>query len=237
MKYTRSPACKAKLVDNGKGQILTKENCKIQVPYRYSERGLGEVGVETRIYGCFPVIFENGEYTLCNVTAVMSINPFKTSVVEIDEVEYHQFEFRAGDVVIKNTEVVRDDLLMYNIFDEFIFKGKIPWYMGYEDVGKLFDTAKSHAGSDVAGNYEVIELIASMVTRSKDDRSKYIRSVAKSYADIVNSKIDFVPLSSIFYSVNSTVNKIAGSYFSDGVVSALVTPTTKVDKIESILRA
>jgi hypothetical protein len=158
-------------------------------------------------------------------------------VVEIDEVEYHQFEFRAGDVVIKNTEVVRDDLLMYNIFDEFIFKGKIPWYMDYEDVGKLFDTAKSHGGSDVAGNYEVIELIASMVTRSKDDRSKYIRSVAKSYADTVSSKIDFVPLSSIFYSVNSTVNKIAGSYFSDGVVSALVTPTTKVDKIESILRA
>jgi hypothetical protein len=237
MKYTRSPACKAKLVDNGKGQILTKENCKIQVPYRYSERGLGEVGVETRIYGCFPVIFENGEYTLCNVTAVMFINPFKTSVVEIDEVEYHQFEFRAGDVVIKNTEVVRDDLLMYNIFDEFIFKGKIPWYMGYEDVGKLFDTAKSHGGSDVAGNYEVIELIASMVTRSKNDRSKYIRSVTKSYADTVSSNIDFVPLSSIFYSVNSTVNKIAGSYFSDGVVSALVTPTTKVDKIESILRA
>jgi len=126
---------------------------------------------------------------------------------------------------------------MYNIFDEFIFKGKIPWYMGYEDVGKLFDTADSHAGSAVASNYEVIELIASMVTRSKDDRTKYIRSVAKTDEDFNDSKISYVPLSSIFYSVNSTVNKIAGSYFSDGVVSALVTPTTKVDKIESILRA
>jgi hypothetical protein len=237
MKYTRSAACISKLVDNGKGQILTKENCKIQIPYRFSSRGLGEVGVDTRIYGCFPIIFEDGKYTLCNVTAVLEINPFKTSVVLIDEVEYHQFEFKAGDVVVKNTEVVRDDLLMYNIFDEFIFKGKIPWYVGYDDLGKVFDTASSHAGSDVAANYEVIELIASMVTRSKEDRSKYIRSVAESYNDVADSKIDYVPLSSIFYSVNSTVNKIAGSYFSDGVISALVTPTTKVDKIENILRA
>jgi hypothetical protein len=237
MKYTRSSACKVNLVDNGKGQILTKQNCKIQVPFRYSTRGLGEVSVDTRIYGCFPVIFENGQYTLCNVTSVIEINPFKTSVVLIDEVEYHQFEFRAGDVVIKNTEVVRDDLLMYNIFDEFIFKGKIPWYMGYDDLGKLFDTAASHAGSNVGDNYEVIELIASMVTRSKEDRSKYIRSVAETYADVSDGKIDYVPLSSVFYSVNSTVNKIAGSYFTDGVVSALVVPTAKVDKIESILRA
>ena len=98
MKYTRSAACITKLVDNGKGQILTKENCKIQIPYRFSSRGLGEVGVDTRIYGCFPIIFEDGKYTLCNVTAVLEINPFKTSVVLIDEVEYHQFEFKAGDV-------------------------------------------------------------------------------------------------------------------------------------------
>jgi hypothetical protein len=237
MKFTRNSACKSKLVDNGKGQILTKENCKIQVPFRYSTRNLGEVGMTTRVYGCFPVIFENGEYTLCNVTSVMELNPFKTSVIQIDEIEYHLFEFKAGDVVIKNTSVVKDDLLIYNIFDEFIFKGKLPWYLGYEDLGKIFDTAELNAGSNVAANYEVIELIASMVTRTANDRTRYIRTVAESYADTADSKIEYVPLSSVFYSVNSTVNKIAGSYFNDGVISALVTPTTKVDKIETILRA
>jgi hypothetical protein len=166
----------------------------------------------------------------------MELNPFKTSIVLVDEIEYHLFEFNAGDVVVKNTTVVRDDLLMYNIFDELIFKGKIPWYVGYKDLGKLFDTAQANAGSSVGSSYEVIELIASMVTRDTNDRSKYIRFVAQSYADITSDKIDYVPLSSIFYSVNSTVNKVAGSYFTDGVVSALVTPTTKVDSIEKILR-
>jgi hypothetical protein len=237
MKYTRNAACKVKLVDNGKGQIITKENCKIQVPFRYSTRGLGEVGLSTRTYGCFPVIFENNQYTLCNVATVMELNPFKTSVILIDEVEYHQFEFRAGDVVIKNTEAIRDDLLMYPIFDEFIFKGKIPWYMGYEDLGMIFDTADVNAGSKVGSNYEVIELIASIVTRTAGDRTKYARTVAESYADTADNKIEYVALSSVFYSVNSTVNKIAGSYFNDGVISALVTPTTKADKIETILRA
>ena len=236
-RYLRnSVAVKNQLVETD-NQILTKGICKIQIPTRFADVGLAQVGVSTFIYGLFPIILETGEYTICNVNALMEISPFKTTIVNISEVSYYEFTFEEGSVVIKSTDLVRRDTLMYNVIDEIIFKGKVPWYVEYEDLGKLFDTAKKFGNSNVGQNLEVIEFIASMVTRPKQDRVKYLRSTISSYEDTVLDKIDFVPLKSVFYSVNSTLNKLSGSYFSDGVISALVNKTSNVDKIESIIRA
>jgi hypothetical protein len=237
-KYVRNAqAVLPKLVVNEGGQVITKANCKIQVPVRFSEIGLGQIGIDTFAYGLFPIIMEDGNYALMNVTALVELDPFKLEIIEIDDVQYHEFSFEAGQVVIKTTNLLQKETLMYNILDELIFKGKIPWYVAYEDLGKIFDSAKKHAKSNVGNIPETIEFIAAMVCRSKEDRTKYIRTVANTYKDTSLSQISYVPLKSVFYAVNSTVNKLTGSYFSDGIVSALVNPTTKVEKIESILRA
>ncbi len=225
------------LVTTPTGQVLTKVPCKIQIPVRYTTRGLGNVGSTNYAYGLFPIILETGEYTVLNVCAYVELEPYKTIQISIGEVDYYELYFEANSVIIKTTDIVKRSDIMFNVFDEFIFKGKLPWYAEYEDICKIFDTAKSHADSKVASNPEVIELIASMITRSKEDRTVYIRSVANSLSDVTLDKIDFVPLNSIFYSVNSTLNKIAGSYFDDGVRSALVSETTGVSRVESILRA
>jgi hypothetical protein len=237
--YKRNPeAVKKQLVENASGEILTKVNCKIQIPKRFVDRGLGEAGITTFSYGCFPIILvDTNEYSLLNINALIELNPSKTTPLEIDEEEYIEFYFDANTVVIKSTTLVRRDTMMFNVFDEFVFKGKIPWYVDYTDLGKLFDTADIFAGSNVGKNPEVIEFIASMITRPKSDFTKYLRATAKSYADTESDKIGYVPLSSVYYSVNSTVNKIAGAYFQEGVVSALVTPSKEVQKIEKILRA
>ena len=224
------------LVENSAGQVLTKKNCKIQIPVRFAEIGLGEIGINTYSYGFFPIIFDTNEYAVINACAMIALNPYKLTTVTIEDTDYYEFYFDAGQVVIKTTDLIKKETLMYNVFDEFIFKGKLPWYAEYEDVGKLFDTAFYHAGSKVAQNLEVIEFVASMISRSKNDRTKYLRTVAQSYADTKLGDVDFVPLKSVFYSVNSTLNKIAGSYFNDGVTSALVQPSEKVEKIETIIR-
>jgi hypothetical protein len=168
---------------------------------------------------------------------MIEIMPARTTIVSIDEVEYHEFSFDAKSVVIKTTTVVRRDALIFNIIDELVFKGKVPWYVEYADLGHMFDTAKSHGNSNVGQNLEVIEFIASLITRPVSDRTKYLRTTAKSYGDAAPSKVDYVPLKSVFYSVNSTLNKLSGSYFGDGIASALVNPTDRVDTIETILRS
>lgn len=238
MKLVRDPAAVlAQLKTTAAGQVITRSSCKIQVPARYIDIGLGQIGTETYILGCFALILDSGQYTVCNIAAIVELEPFKTVTTKIEEVLYYEFYFEPGQVVIKTTDVLRRSALMYNIFDEFMFKGKIPWYLEYEDVGKLFDTAKSHGDSNVGENLETIEFIASIITRHVKDRTKPIRQVIQDYKELNKVNINYVGLASIFYSVNSTLNKLAGSYFNDGVTSALVTPTENISKIESILRA
>jgi len=223
------------LFTNEAGQVIAKKACTIQIPVRFTEIGLGEIGINTFTYGFFPIIFDT-IYAVMNVCAMVELNPSKLTRVKIEDVEYYEFYFDPGQVVIKASDLVKRETLMYNVFDEFVFKGKLPWYAQYEDVGKLFDTAMYHAGSKVAQNVEVIEFVASMISRSKDDRTKYIRTLANSYSDVTIDKVDFVPLKSVFYSVNSTLNKIAGSYFNDGITSALVQKSEQAEKIEKIIR-
>lgn len=219
------------------GQVITTKPCKIQVPVRFTEIGLGEIGINTYAYGLFCIISETGEYSVCNVNAILQLEPYKQSLVTINEVDYYEFHFEAGSVVIKTTDLIKQEALLYRIFNEFIFNGKVPWYVEYDDLGKLFDSAKHHAGSNVAQNLEVIEFIASMITRSSKDRRIYIRNSIKSLNELTLENIAYVPLKSVFYSVNSTLNKIAGSYVNDGIASALVNQSTSAGKIERILRA
>ncbi len=223
------------LVKNEAGQVITKENCYIQVPARFSNIGLGQVGVETIIYGCYALISESGKYTVRNINALIELNPSRTKIIQIDEVDYYQFEFDAYQVMMNTSSVVKRDAIIYNIFNEFLFKGKVPWYMEYEDLGKLLDTSKELANSDVGKNQDVIEFIVSMISRNKNDRTINIRHILNSYKDLHD--ISYVPLSSVFYSVNTTINKLSGSYFNDGIVSALVKKTDDTSEIEKILRA
>jgi len=227
---------KENLIEDKSGQVFTKKDCTIEIPVRFTDRGLGQIGINTFVYGCFPIIFEDSEYSVCNITSLIEIDPYKTTTKTIDEIEYYVFHFKANDLVIKTTQLVKRDTMMYNIFDEFIFKGKIPWYMQYEDIGKLFDSAKKYANSNVGNNQVVIELLASLITRIKSDRTKYLRLFIKEYKDVI-ANTAYVPLQSVFYSAHSTINKIAGNYFNDGVISALVSPSDKVEQIEGILRA
>lgn len=238
-KYKRNPeAVKKQLVETASGSIITKVDCKIQIPRRFIDRGLGEAGINTFAYGCFPIILTNtNEYSILNITALVELDPSKTIPIEINEEEYIEFYFDANSTVIKSTTIIRRDTMMFNVFDEFIFKGKVPWYVDYTDLGKLFDTSEVFGNSKVGQNPEVIEFIASMITRPRTDYTKYLRTTAKSYEDTYSDKIGYVPLSSVYYAVNSTVNKIAGAYFQEGVTSALVTPSKEVQKVESILRA
>ena len=231
-------AVKPYLVKNANKQLLCKVDVTIHVPVRFMERRLGQIGTQTFSYGCFPIINDQtGEYGVINVPTLIELNPFKTSEITIDGTDYYCFNFKAGQVVFKTLDVVRRENILFNIFDELIFKGKVPWYMTPDDLSSLFIMADKYAGSKIGATPEVMELLTSIITRSKKNRSDYVRHVAVTYKDFEPSVVTYVPLMSVYWSVNSTVNKLAGSYMSDGVISAIVNPTDRIEKIEAILRA
>ncbi len=230
--YRRNKDAVLKALKVSGDALVCTENCVIQIPVRFSQVNLADIGTDIYIIGIYALILESGEYAVSNMVGMLKITPTVITTKTLGEDEYYEFKFASGSIVSPNINIVRKDLIPYDVFNEFIFKGGIPWYIEYEDLGKLLNTAKKYADSNSGNIYEVTEFIASVVSRKATDRTIYYRLALPA-----KERPKFVPLSSVFYSVNNTVNKIAGSYFSDGITSALVNPTTEPNKIETLLRA
>jgi hypothetical protein len=238
MARRRDPsAVKACLHALPSGAVVTTAPCRIQIPERYVERGLAEIGIDTYIYAIYALLLEDDTYAVSNCHSMLKINPFKLLKIKVGDVPYIEFHFLANSPIFHSTNVVRSNAHIFDIIDEFMFQGKIPWYMDYNDVGYLFDTAKTFAGSDVSSSLETIELLASMMARNKSNRVEYYRtSLSDDPRDSMTSPA-YIPFKSVFYASTNTLNKLAGNYFQQGVVSALVTPTDHVQHLEQLIRA
>lgn len=217
-------------------RLVTTKGCKIVIPARFAERELAYIGTDTRIVGIFAMIVEDKYYAVSVANAMMRITPSATVKVEYDGDEYYEFSFDAGATVVASTQLVQTDTLVYSIYNEILAKGRVPWYMGYEEMAGLFDTAKHHASAKIGQNQEITELIVSIIGRNDKDRHMQYRHLVQSYEQISSNPPAFIPLRSVTYAASNTLNKIAGSYARDGMVSALVTPTDRVERIEDILR-
>lgn len=217
------------------GSVVAKQECRIHIPARFTERGLAELGVDNYICGIAAIIVGDF-YALLSVCAMIKIEPSDTIRVKVGGQEYYEFTFAKGTKIFTTLDLVKTDSLVYRIYDEIISKSRIPWYMDYNDLGHIFDTAKLHAGANIGENPEVTKLIVSMIARDKVDKTIYYRTVVKDQETLKKYPPAFIPLKSVIYAATNTTNKLAGSYFSSGVVSALVSPATRVERIEATLR-
>jgi hypothetical protein len=236
-KLKRDPAkvhaCLRELED---GRLVCVKPVKIYIPSRFAERDLAQISIETIIVGIYAIVTEDGFYGVSIVNAMCRIEPTSTIKVVINGDEYYEFSFDAGSTVAANVNLVRTDTLVYKIYDEIIAKGRVPWYLGYPELAKLFDTAKYHAGANIGTNHEVTELLVSMISRDPQDRTKYYRQTVQSMEEVSKRPPYFVPMRSVQYAATNTTNKLAGAYFKDGLVSALVQPAERVERIEDLLR-
>jgi hypothetical protein len=237
-RWIRSPekirATLTKLADNS---VVTSKGCKIYIPKRFAEKQLATIAAETYIVGIFAIVVEDKYYGVSTTNAMMRITPSGgISTVKFDGDSYLEFAFEPGSVVIADTQLIRSDTLVYKIFDEIIAKGHIPWYVGYEDLAKLFSTAARHAGVNLSGSHAILEMFAAAIARDSQDRSRYYRHTVQSQDDQNVRPPTIIPLRSVGHGATNTTAKLLGSYFDDGLTSALVNPSQKTERIEELLR-
>lgn len=223
------------LVVTTDGSIITKTGCKIHVPVRFTEHDLAYVGVETYVIGLFPIIIEDSFYSVMMVMAMVELDPWKKEKIKIDGQEYYEFIFKKGSTVIKSDKLVKTDVLTYKVYDEIIAKAKVPYYLDYDLLGNIFDTSVKHAGAAVGENPEVTELLISMIARSKEDRTMHYRQTIKTLTDLRTNPPVWTALKNVTFSATNTTNKLAGSYFDEGVSAALLYPSDRTERIEEIL--
>lgn len=226
-------SCLSELPD---GRVVAVREVKIYSPYNYLDNKLVTIGQETWILGIFGITTEDKYLGVSLLNTMVPISPSITNRVKIDGDEYFEFIFNPGDSVFPATTLVKSDSLIYKIYDTFLAKGQIPWYIGYSELGRLFESAKEFAGANVGSQRETLELIASILARDPKDRTKYYRQTVKTEADVNAIVPAFVGLKSIQYSSTNAISKLGGSYFQVGVTSALISPSMRTERIETILR-
>lgn len=217
------------------GRLVTTVGCKIYIPSRFEERDLASIGIETYIIGIYAMVIEDQYYAVSLVNAMMRIDPTSTLRVMIDGDEYYEFVFDPGATVFTSVDLVKTDTIVYSIYNEIFAKGRVPWYLGYDELAMIFDTAKYHAGANIGQNQEVTELLVSIISRNEKNRHEYYRHIAKT-SEALKTPPAFIPLRSVSYAATNTLNKLAGSYAKEGLISALVNPTDRVERIEELLR-
>lgn len=210
---------------------------KIYVPARYAEHNLAEIGARTYIVGIFAMVVEDTYFSSSTVNAMMEITPSSMMTVLFDDDEYFEFTFDAGAVICPSLDLVKIATFVYQIYDEFYAKGRVPWFLGYLQMGRLFRTAKKHANSNVGANWEVVELLASINARQSKNRKLYYRTGIRSLTDLETDPPAWIPMRSVQHAAVGTLNKLAGSHFREAVVSALVSPSSRSERVERLLRA
>lgn len=214
--------------------LVTSSGCKIYVPSRFAERGLAFLGAETYIIGICAIVVGN-QYGIMMVNAMLRLDPSETNRVTINEDEYLEFVFHPGSTVIPNLNLAKTDTLTYSIYDEIIAKARVPWYLNYFDLAKIFDTAREHAGANVGTNKEVTELLISISARDPRNRTRYYRQVIESNNDIIKNPPYYASLKDVTLSATNAVHKLGGGYFRNGTVSAINSPSERTERLEEIL--
>lgn len=220
-----------KIVDD---KMIALKPLTIHIPVRFIAAKLAVISERIMVAGVYAIVCGT-KYVVGNFPVMQQITPSSISTDVINEEDYYLFEFNQGDIISPRVDVVVEDDTSFNLFNEFLGKAKLPWYYGYEDLGKCLMATHHFGGLTLAPNNIPFELIAAMIARSKDNRKQYYREVASSMKDTITNPPQIIPFRSIVENTTNTIGKITGAYFDEGLVSALTTESGPAG-VEDLLR-
>lgn len=217
--------------------LVAKKPCSIILPFRWLQAGLLEIGRTSYCATIFPLVNENGEYAVSNVCTQMEITPSSIEIIKHEGKEHYVFMFDKGSVISPDVNLVVDDVYSYAVYDELVQKAKAPWFLNYNDVGRVMATSKSHSGVNLADTNAIFELVVASLSRNKDMSLLY-RQVIPSLDEAILAKHqrEGVPLNSVVYAAANKMNKLMGGYIEDGLTSALTENESPVSGVELLLR-
>ena len=216
------------------GSLFCIKPLKTYVPVHYRDLGLVALSDTVTSFAVFALVDEQGNYAVSKALALYQTEPYSIGTVKgSDDMEYFEFSYQPGNRIMANTELVKSDSMVYHMFNDVVCKGRIPWYLNYEeDLPALFDTAQEHAGMNLKANHAILEMITAMQARWPENRKLFYRQ--KATANSPPPAI--IGLKNVVLGATNTTAKLIGSYHNDATVSALVNTSERVEKVEELLR-
>lgn len=225
---TRDPKFISQHVTAKDGGYVTDTYTAIEFPKWFSEKGLFVTGEVSYVYGLFAIVIGD-KYSVSRIPTVINTSPVSIMEIDRDGEIYIQLLYGKGSKVFDSEKIIMNPYLAYNFFDGFYMQAKVPWYMAADDLCYAMDNTVKYGATNLGSKEVNNELLTSFITRNQKDPSIFYR---------VNptGKPLFVDLMDVRYSSLNTTNKLAGNYFNESIVSALVQKETKPSTLEKHVR-
>lgn len=222
--------------DEDSSTIYTTKPLMTVVPTRYFNGKLGVIDGERYVVtGILPWIAKD-TMAISRIHAKIPLTPDHVTSNRVGDEEHFVLAWDEGGIVCPNYHLAMDQTLSFEIYDELIAKGKQPQWMTYLDRAELLYDAVKFAGVDLGGSQALQSIFASSCIRDPKDRTTQFREILEDQSQYNTRPFDVIPLRNVAYGADNTTTRLGGSYFSIGMASALVNPTTSVESIESLLR-
>lgn len=209
-------------------QLITLSDIKVVIPYSFLSKGLLFLDGGIQSVGYF-AIMTNTEYAYYNIPAMVSLGSGEINETVIEESPYYEISYQKGDVLIKDLNLVQKDSLLYTINELIVAMGNVPHYMSYDDLD-IFANSRYYTGVTVGSTANTMDVFYSIIGRDPDDMSKQYRSGPQT------KPCEFIAFRNIALTANSTMARIIGSHSDQGIDSALVNKTERLNRPEQISR-
>lgn len=212
---------------------IASESIRMVFPSRWLERDLAVIENVITVLGYVALVVEDGTYAVTMVPAFYRTKPDRITKDTVDGEAYTVFWYDKGSEVIASTDVVMIDNLVHQIYTDLLGQGRIPFYYDYDDVPRFFDEIPYYNGVDGSGDPVIWSFMAATVARDPNDLQKSYRQ-RKLGADADAPPV-YVGLKRVSFHANSLLSKQGGSYYDAGTTSALANPSSRLDRLESML--
>lgn len=221
------------------GSVVCRKPVKVIIPTRYLESSLAEIGATVSTLAVYAIVVDDKYYAVSKTLAMMTLTPTSIATRKHDDTSYEELLMDAGSVFTPTTDLVVTDTLVYYVLENFVSRGRVPWFLDYEDIVTLTYSAEKHANVNLTSSHAVLAIIAAAIARDVNDNRKYFRQTlvgAEEKRGRNGKDVTFVPLSSVIMGATNTTSRLQGSHRTDGTISALINPSTRLERVEQLLR-
>ncbi len=226
---------KSKLKDS-KESILVNETLYVYYPKRFEDIHIATIATNVKMVSIFILADAKNNYAFINIPLIVDINPSSIEDVMVGDALYTKLTLNKNDALISNKKVIKDGSFIFTLYDEFIVKGKVPFYMEYESLVDLFLSSGKFNGAKIGDNPSGIEAMVSVIARDKKDLNKFIRTSSLDLNKLTNTDIAFIGLTDVNHGLSTNIAKLTGAYLNDGITSILVNDNLIETEIEKYYR-
>ena len=216
--------------------VIAKEELYYLFPDKFIDKKLSIMDVTCSLLACMAICKDNS-YAVMKFPCRVQVTPNKIEDVVINDVLYKKLTIEKGELLLDSTKYVKDGSMVYDVFEYLIIQGKVPWYLEYEDLFDFFKHVPEYTGTTVGKDPLVFEILTAVISRDEKKLDRAYRNIINSKEDLKKKGVNYIGLLNIYYTFKSTLAKISGSYFKEGIISAIVNgPTKKATDLERIIR-